>query len=232
MLDLYKYLEKTKLAKFALKYKNEFDRAPAAENYHHNFTGGLLLHTTEILEIMLRLAKYLPYNNLNYSQPDFTQAEMVVAAYLHDFAKIVTYIEDAKDAWRWNDIELPSEVWTLNELAKEGISLTENELNALLYAEGGWSNFKEFVKNMKPLAVILHMADLWSAKVLYFTEEISCPACGAAMRKRQSKDGMNVFYGCSRYPTCSGIKNVNEVEKERKSLREKIKKYQHIYLGK
>ncbi|PIU01487.1 hypothetical protein COT68_02955 [bacterium (Candidatus Torokbacteria) CG09_land_8_20_14_0_10_42_11] len=229
MLNLYDYLEKTKLAKFAGEYRASFDRAPAATGHHHNFTGGLILHTAEILEIMLRLAKFLPYNNVGYSKPDFTEEEIVVSAYLHDFAKIVTYVEDAKDAWRWNDIELPAEVWTLNELAKAGISLSENELNALLYAEGGWSDFKEFVKNMKPLAVVLHMADMWSAKVLYFTEEVSCPACGAEMRKRQS--GTNVFYGCSRYPNCTGTKNVDDIEKERGALREKIKKYKHIYLG-
>lgn len=231
MLDLYKYLDKTKLASFAQKYKEEFDRAPAAQNHHHNFTGGLLLHTTEVLEIMVRLARFLPYNNLNYPKPDFSKEEVIVAAYLHDFAKIATYVEDSPNAWRWQDIDLPSEVWTLNQLAKEGISLTENELNALLYAEGGWSAFKEFVKDMKPLAVLLHMADMWSAKVLYFTEEITCPVCGAPMRKRQSKDG-NIFYGCSRYPNCQATKEIGEAEKEREELQEKIKEYKHIYLGK
>ncbi len=230
MLDLYLYLKKTKLAAFAEEYRSAFDRAPAAETYHHNFTGGLLLHTTEVLEIMLKLKKSLPYNNLSYSRPDFSDEEVTIAAYLHDFAKIVTYVEDAKDAWRWTDIELPAEVWTLNELAKNGIGLSDNELNALLYAEGGWSDFKEFIKNMKPLAVILHMADMWSAKVLYFSEEVTCPLCNAPMRKRQGKDGRNIFYGCTRYPNCTGLKNLGDVEKERKALQAKIKKYQHIYL--
>lgn len=230
MLDLYKYLAQTKLKDFVLKYKKEFNRAPAAQDYHHNFTGGLLLHTNEVLEIMIRLARFLPYNNLNYPKPDFTREEMIVSAYLHDFAKIATYVEDAPDAWRWEDIELPAEVWTLNELAKAGIGLTVNELNALLYAEGGWSAFKEFVQDMKPLAILLHMADLWSAKVLYFTEEIKCPICGAPMKKRQTRDKTNIFYGCSRYPNCLGTKEVGEVEKERKELQERMKNYKHIYL--
>lgn len=229
MLDLYQHLNQTKLKDFAQKYKKDFDRAPAAVNYHHNFTGGLLLHTTEVLEIMLRLTLSLPYNNLSYPKPDFTREEMIVVAYLHDFAKIVTYREHAEDTWGRENIDLPDEVWTLNELAKAGIGLTENELNALLYAEGGWSNFKDFVKNIKPLAVLLHMADMWSAKVLYFTEEIKCPACGAIMYKKSSREG-NLFYSCSRYPHCLGTKNVQDVEAERRKLKEKVKNYQHIYL--
>jgi len=230
MLDLYAHLAKTKLAKFAQEYKKDFDRAPAAQNYHHNFTGGLLLHTTEVLETMIRLAKFLPYNNISYQKPDFTKEEMIVAAYLHDFAKIATYKEDPKNSWRWEDIDLPAEVWTLNELARSGIGLSDNELNALLYAEGGWSNFKDFVKNIKPLAVLLHMADMWSAKVLYFIEEVTCPVCGAMMKKRSSRGGSSTFYGCSRYPSCTGTKEINGVEKEKKELQKKIKAYKHIYL--
>lgn len=229
MLDLYQELKKTKLKNFALQYRKDFDRAPAGQTHHHNFTGGLLFHTAEVLTIMFRLKNYLPYNNLTYPKADFSEVEMIVAAYLHDFAKIVTYVEEAKDAWRWADIELPDEVWTLNELAKAKISLTPNELNALLYAEGGWSNFKDFVKNMKPLAVLLHMADMWSAKVLFFTQEVTCPNCGAPMRKRTARDG-SLFYGCTRYPACTTTFNLTAVAHMQDDFQRKITNYQHIYL--
>lgn len=177
---------------------------------------------------MFRLVKALPYNNVSYQKPDFTEEEIIVSAYLHDFAKIITYCEDVRDAWRYNDIELPSEIWTLNELAKSGIGLSDNELNALLYAEGGWSEFKEHIKNLKPLAVLLHMADLWSAKVLCITEEVSCPICGASMKKRHSgKDG-SIFYGCNRYPNCNGTKNPQDINRERATLKEKLKNYKYL----
>lgn len=231
MLNLYDQLKKTKLKDFADHYQKAFDRAPAAQTHHHNFTGGLLLHTTEVLTIMQRLRNYLPYNNLTYKNPDFNQEEMIVAAYLHDFAKIVTYVEEAKNAWRWADIELPDEVWTLNELARAAIALTDNELNALLYAEGGWSNFKDFVKNMKPLAVLLHMADMWSAKVLYFIHEIACPQCGAPMRKRAARDGSH-FYGCTKYPVCTVTRNISDITDEYDEFQEKIREYKHRFLKK
>lgn len=39
----------------------------------------------------------------------------------------------------------------------------------------------------------------------------ACPACGAAMVKREAKRGAsagNVFWGCSTYPSCRGIRSV------------------------
>ena len=40
----------------------------------------------------------------------------------------------------------------------------------------------------------------------------SCPKCGAEMKKRMARKGPNAgryFYGCSRWPNCSGIININ-----------------------
>jgi len=39
----------------------------------------------------------------------------------------------------------------------------------------------------------------------------ACPDCGAPMRKRKAKAGKNVgseFWGCSKYPECTGLRNV------------------------
>lgn len=38
------------------------------------------------------------------------------------------------------------------------------------------------------------------------TPNVSCPECGAPMRKRWSKSGG--FFGCSSYPTCRGTRNI------------------------
>jgi restriction system protein len=38
-----------------------------------------------------------------------------------------------------------------------------------------------------------------------------CPECGASMRKRKAKAGKNAggeFWGCSKYPQCNGLRNV------------------------
>ena len=38
-----------------------------------------------------------------------------------------------------------------------------------------------------------------------------CPACGSPMRRRQAKNGPNAgkdFWGCSKYPECSGLREI------------------------
>ena len=40
----------------------------------------------------------------------------------------------------------------------------------------------------------------------------TCPDCGSPMRKRKAKAGKNVggeFWGCSKYPQCNGLRNVD-----------------------
>jgi hypothetical protein len=41
-------------------------------------------------------------------------------------------------------------------------------------------------------------------------DAISCPKCGAALKKRKSRDN-NEFYGCSMFPTCNGTRRLEEV---------------------
>jgi ssDNA-binding Zn-finger/Zn-ribbon topoisomerase 1 len=39
-----------------------------------------------------------------------------------------------------------------------------------------------------------------------------CPDCGAQMRLRRPRTGQNwkAFWGCSQYPECRGIRNIDE----------------------
>jgi len=49
-----------------------------------------------------------------------------------------------------------------------------------------------------------------------------CPKCGAKMKKRRSKYGY--FWGCSRYPKCKGIIDIDGKKRNRYSAKTKIKK--------
>jgi len=45
--------------------------------------------------------------------------------------------------------------------------------------------------------------------------QVSCPVCGAEMRLRTAKTGKHAgsqFYGCTRYPTCRGLRNLSAAE--------------------
>lgn len=67
----------------------KFQICPAAEKVHHNFQGGLLVHTAEVLELSRAIMK-----SSNHSTPryDFVDSDVVAtSAILHDAGKVNTY---------------------------------------------------------------------------------------------------------------------------------------------
>ncbi len=70
------------------KYEKEFKIMPAAKLMHHNFIGGLLVHTVECAEFAeLNLAKFTYKTN---------EDEIYAACLLHDFGKIFEYTIDTE----------------------------------------------------------------------------------------------------------------------------------------
>lgn len=180
--------------------------APASTTFHHNFTHGLLIHTAEVWNAAESFHGSAP------GPKDYTLDELFNAVFLHDFAKIVQYEPAPGCSWKFVKMLCNQETWTLRELAKHGIALTDNELVGLLHAEGGHTKFDV---SWRPLSVILHAADLWSSQVMrkvWNAAEamaVACPKCGGAMRGINGPSGY--FYGCITYPACRGTRNANEV---------------------
>lgn len=74
---------KTFLLEYLNKYGDKFKVAPAAKSVHHNYVGGLLVHTTECL----RLAQAnIPLFSLKVNADD-----VYAACILHDIGKIFEY---------------------------------------------------------------------------------------------------------------------------------------------
>lgn len=68
------------------QYENEFKLMPAAKLMHHNYLGGLLVHTVECAEYAeINLAKFTYKAN---------EDEIYAACLLHDFGKIFEYTID------------------------------------------------------------------------------------------------------------------------------------------
>lgn len=185
-----------------------FLHAPAATTHHHNFTHGLLIHTAEVWQVASAFdAAAIDDGSV---QPGYTTEELFVAVVLHDFAKIVQYEPAPGGSWKFVKMICPQETWTLRELAKHGIVLTDNELVGLLHAEGGHTRFEV---DWRPLSVILHAADLWSSQVMRKVWNaadamaIECPKCGSGMRGINGPSGY--FYGCTSYPGCRGTRNAS-----------------------
>lgn len=70
------------------KYENEFKIKPAAKLMHHNYIGGLLVHTVEC-------AEFAELNMANFAYK-LNQDEVYSACLLHDFGKIFEYTVDTE----------------------------------------------------------------------------------------------------------------------------------------
>ena len=199
--------------KFYLDFKEQFEEAPAAESKHHNFTGGLAMHTAEVIRAMFEIRDKLSSTSLQvpsegFRTPEikFEDADIVISAYMHDFAKIVQYQKDESGDWRFVKMTMPQETWTLMTLAQHGIPVTEDQTLAMLFAEGGFSDFHEH-GTPNALSWLLHMADIWSSQILCPTLTVPlCPRCGRDMKKRKGPRGY--FWGCTGYPACGMTINI------------------------
>lgn len=165
-----------------------YDQVCAGAKHHHWWIGGMADHVREMIGVSLDMLD-LYYGDL---QGRVTESDIIIACYLHDFAKIWTYeflTDDDREAdpkrYKENQLFRPlngafdivdEESKTLLELARSGIVPSEKQWSAVLFAEGGYAdrNFTinglsrtgDTVMARNPLAVIVHMADMYSSQIL------------------------------------------------------------------
>lgn len=176
------------------KYLKFYDEHPyfaqvcAGAKHHHHWVGGLNQHVCEMIGIMLDI-KDLYRGDF---QGRLTKDDIIISAFLHDFAKIwlydyITDEERDKDPkrYKWEQTFkivntafniVDQESKTLLELGKYGITPTEKQWSAILFHEGafspaGWayggpSRTMDTVNSHNPLAVLINMADVYSSQIL------------------------------------------------------------------
>ena len=146
------------------EFTTEFYTAPAAKFHHHNYVGGLLDHTVEVLKIS---------KTLNHLFPELNKDLLYTAALLHDIGKIRAYDYDKIST------EMSEEGLLLDHLYLSGVmveeKLSEVEIskdlsNQLLHiilshhgdVKNGWGST---VDPKTAEAVALHYSDLLDARV-------------------------------------------------------------------
>lgn len=129
---------------------------PAARNFHHNYKGGWLVHTAEVIDFALKINEMIG----KQYHPD----EVILAGFLHDLEKPFTYV--------WKDenikhINFPcsEEALVFNACAKVGLHLSLEVISAIEFAHGGWST-QANNRHVQPsnLSSIIHSADLMSSR--------------------------------------------------------------------
>jgi len=185
VLERYKYLKS-----IVSERKEQFDRlisfiekettwltAPASTKYHLCKEGGLLEHSINVAETILKVKAAIA--------PEITDESCVIVALLHDLGKVgmpgnPQYIRNEPSEkqkmygykpdypYRFNSelVYLSVPVRSIY-LALKYISLTEEEVQAIVYHDGQYvEDNRSCATHEKPLTLLLQYADSWSGFVI------------------------------------------------------------------
>ncbi|WP_294520350.1 HD domain-containing protein [uncultured Anaerovibrio sp.] len=143
---------------------------PASTKYHLNCEQGLLEHSINVAETMLKIKAAIA--------PKISDESCVIVALMHDLGKAgmpgnPLYIKNPPDSqfrypyyWNGNLTYLSVPVRSLYLVAQR-FPLTEEEVQAIVYHDGQYvEDNRSVATNETPLTLLLQYADTWSGFVL------------------------------------------------------------------
>jgi len=145
-------------------FAEKFYTAPAAKFHHHNYIGGLLDHTVEVLKISMTLCELFPELNRDM---------LCTGVMLHDIGKIHTYKYDLTHIDFSEKGKLLDHIFISSDMVKEKVNtleipedISDRLLHMILSHHGDVSNgWGSTVDPKTPEAVALHYADNLNARV-------------------------------------------------------------------
>jgi len=139
--------------------------APASTRFHLCRQEGLLEHSLNVAETMLKLKNTLA--------PGITDESCVIVALLHDLGKIgmpgqPLYLEGGRYPYSFNrDLVYLSVPVRSLYLALPWIHLNEDEVQAIIYHDGQYvEDNASAARREEPLTLLLQYADTWSGFIL------------------------------------------------------------------
>lgn len=149
------------LVKFFMEHKEKIKVMPAAKLMHHNYIGGLMVHTLECL-------KYAECN-MDNSIYTFNRDHIIAACILHDIGKIFEYTIDTETGLIDYD-ENFRKVWLTH--SQYGFTLCMSngfhEVAKMIAAHHGRSDWGAIIdldqKDLEPELYFIHLVDNMSAK--------------------------------------------------------------------
>ena len=188
--DYLSQIEPKELADKFIAFHNDhlfFDEVCAGAKHHHWWKCGLRDHCSEMIGMGMDIMDLYPGDFENR----FTKTDLIIAVYLHDFAKIWIYRYITEQDRQFNKRLHEKQVFTFNEgvqdildsenliaveLMKYGMPITKEQWSAIVFAEGGFasahynmhgtSKTSETVNKRNPLASFVSMLDLYSSQIL------------------------------------------------------------------
>lgn len=166
--ELTSYFDKIKdeklhsfLTMFFMEHKDKIKIMPAAKVMHHNYVGGLMVHTLECL-------KYAEMN-MDLSEYKFNRDNILAACILHDIGKIFEYTIDLESGIIDYDENFRKE-WISHSQYGFSICMMEGfkEIAKMIAAHHGRSDWGAIIdldqKDLEPELYFIHLIDNLSAK--------------------------------------------------------------------
>jgi hypothetical protein len=160
-----------------MEAKTSWLTSPASTKYHLNREGGLLEHSVNVAETMLKIKDAIA--------PSVSDESCVIVALLHDLGKVgmpnnpqylvnepsekqKKYGYKPNYPYRFNtDLVYLSVPIRSIYLALQHIPLTEEEVQAIVYHDGQYvEDNRSSATNEEPLTLLLQYADTWSGFVI------------------------------------------------------------------
>lgn len=149
------------LKEYFEKYKDKIKTAPAAKLMHHNYIGGLLVHTTECLKLA----------EINMDSMDYkpNRDNIYAACALHDIGKIFEYTIDLETGLIDYDENFRHE-WLTHSQYGFSICMTQGfkEVAKMIAAHHGRAEWGAIIdlneRDLEPELYLIHLIDNMSAK--------------------------------------------------------------------
>lgn len=166
--ELTSYFDKIKdeklnsfLVKFFMEHKDKIKITPAAKLMHHNYVGGLMVHTLECLKFAEA--------NLAISDFKFNQDHILTACILHDIGKIFEYTINTETGLIDYNEDFRKE-WLTHSQYGFTICMANGfkEVAKMIAAHHGRSDWGAIIdlneKDLEPELYFIHLIDNLSAK--------------------------------------------------------------------
>lgn len=140
---------------------DRFSLSPASTKYHDSEEGGLLKHTLEVTDAMLKLNEAM---NLNLDEES-----IIICGLFHDLGKIgsetqAMYLPNKGPGYSFNTVvgKLPHSLWSTFILQEFGIVLSEDEYQAIIFHNGRYTSMGDEIRNHETtLQWLLHTCDVF-----------------------------------------------------------------------
>lgn len=149
------------LVRFFMEHKEKIKIAPAAKVMHHNYIGGLMVHTLECLQYAEA--------NMEMSTYKFNTDNILAACILHDIGKIFEYKIDLESGLIDYEEDFRKE-WLTHSQYGFSICMNEGfkEVAKMIAAHHGRSDWGAIIdldqKDLEPELYFIHLIDNLSAK--------------------------------------------------------------------